>query len=206
MTYAINSTGLQSVNLTTRAIVKALVDGSVDTTAQDALIDQMISEVSSEMTRYLGFHTVRGSRTEQYNVPINRKMLTLDSRPVVSLSSIKYSDTIAGLATADEMDTDYYVLRKQAGWIQFCTALWFTNGFFSVTYDDGLGLTAGDIVANYPEISGACARQVKYYLQRTDGLGGSVTSIAGASSSYTYEYGLMQSVKSVLDAYRRSTM
>ena len=206
MTYAINSTGLQSVDLTTRATVKALVDGSIDTTDQDALIDQMITEVSSEMTRYLGFHTRRASRTDQYSIPINRKMFTLDSRPVVSISSIKYAGSIADLATAEELEADDYVLHKQAGWIQLCTSLSHTYGFFSITYDAGLGLTAGDIVANYPEISGACARQVKYYLQRTDGLGGSVTSIPGASASYTYEYGLMQSVKSVLDAYRRSTM
>jgi hypothetical protein len=206
VTYAINSTGLQSVDLTTRAIVKALVDGSVDTTDQDALIDQMISEVSAEMTRYLGFHTLRGSRTEQYSVPSNRKMFTFDSRPVVNLSSIKYAGTIADLATADEMESKDYVLHKQAGWIQLCTGLTYSNGFFGVTYDAGFGLTAGDIVANYPEISGACARQVKYYLQRTDGLGGSVSSIPGASASYSSEYGLLQSVKSTLDAYRRSTM
>lgn len=207
MPYALNATTLSTVPLCGLVLVHQLIDESGTTpTSQDDLITRLILEASVEMTRYLGFHTLRQSYVDQYVVPFNRKMFTLDARPVTSITHVKYAKRSSSIATSTAWTADDYILHQEAGWIQPLKNLTYTHGIFEVSYTGGLATTAGTVETDYPEIAGACARQVKYYMSRSNALAGNVSTIPGASATNNREYGLLFSVKETLDSYRRGTM
>lgn len=206
MTFALNSSGLQSVDLTTRDAVKELIDGSTVSTGQDDLIDSLITNVSSQITRFLGFHTLTASRTEQYMVGWKRRMLTLDARPVSAVTSFKYAQYPSDIASATERVADDYTLNKAGGWIKLHMSLIYETGTFQVTYSGGLGLTGGEVLMNHPEISHACAEQVAYRLNRVNSVGGSISTIPGAGARFTKQYMLLDTVRETLSAHRRASM
>lgn len=198
---ALEGTKLASVDLTTLAEVKQIIDTSYIDTSQDTLIGSMISEVSDRITQYLGFHTLHATRTETYEGRRFERVVTIDSKPLTTVTSIKHhseQDFTGVLA----LDADQYVVHKRSGWVRLDFAPIYKHNYFQVVYDGGLGAAASNVLSDFPEIAHAATMQVKYYLQRRDSLGGNVTTGAG-STSFDSAYGLHPEVKAILDQHRR---
>jgi|GEM_PF-2714311 hypothetical protein len=198
---ALEGTKLQAVDLTTLAEVKQIIDASETDTSLDSLISSLIAEVSDRCTQYLGFHTLSAERTETYEGRRFERVLTLDTRPVTAVSSLKYhADT--DFTNVQPTATDEYVVHSRGGWIRLLFGPVFKNNYFRVTYTGGLGADAAAVVSGFPEISHAAAMQAKYLFQRRDSLGGDVRTMAG-STEFRSEYGLQSEVRAILDQYAR---
>lgn len=207
MVSAIGGTGLEAVDLTTTAAVKALMGNGLSVSTDiDTQIATAITQVSNEIARYLGFHTLQAARTETYEVRAGKRILTLDGRPLVTLTSLKLADHPNNLATALEVDTDDYVVHNEAGWMKFVRRMYTGNFFAQVEYTGGLELNTAGVAANREEIAFAAGLQAKYYLQRRDSVGGNITSFGGGSTSFNAQYGMLNEVRRILDAYRRGTV
>lgn len=203
---AVETTTFQSVDFCNLATVKAEIDATVSTSANDTQILRGISDVSAMMTRYLGFHTLIGVRTEVYVLRHGKRMLTLDARPVPAspgITSLKIAQHPDDLASVTQIDSRDYVVRREAGAIKFSRRMYPSTAYVEVTYSGGLAANADDMEDNYPELARACSSQVRYMIQRRDSLGGNVKSIAGNSTQFMSQYKLLHSVTSVLDALRR---
>ncbi len=203
---AVETTTFESVDFCTLATVKAEIDATSVTTANDAAISRGITDVSAMMTRYLGFHTLIGVRTEVYELRHGKRILTLDARPIPAspgITSLKIAQHPDDLSSVTQIDSRDYVVRREAGAIKFSRRMYPTTAYVEVTYSGGLADDAAGMEAAYPELARACSSQVRYLIQRRDSLGGNVKSIAGNSTQFMSQYKLLHSVTSVLDAIRR---
>jgi len=204
---ALETTVFDAVDFTDLAAVKTAMNTTSSSTALDGLIATEIGDISAEMTRYLGFHTLSASRTETYVLRHGKRVLTLDARPVTVLpTSLKIANHPDDFSAASEIDSRDYVVHQEAGWIKFSRRMARDTSFVRVTYTGGLAADSSGIITNYPELARAAALQVKFLHERRDSIGGSVTTLAGAKTTYNSQYGLLAQTRRVLDAYRRQAV
>lgn len=206
MPFALESTGLESVDLTTEALVSEALRPATGVleTGLSGGIAQIISDISAEFTRYLGYHTLSAERTDTYELGRGKRVLTLDARPVtVAPDSIKVALHPSSLATATAIESTDYTLHPAAGWIRFHRRLATGPVYVQMTYTGGIGVDADDVVANDAEIAYAASLQCAYRLQRNDSLGGNFNTLAGGSTQFTGQYRFLLEVQNILSARRR---
>lgn len=207
MVTAIDTEKFESVDFTTLAVVKAEIDQTTTSTALDSEISEAITQVSAAMTRYLGFHTLIATRTDTYFLRHGKRMLTLDARPVTadpsSLQIVAHPDDFA---SATEIDSRDFVLRRESGSIRFSRRMSHNSAYVKVVYSGGLAANATDMIADYPELSLACTLQVKYLQQRRDAVGGNVKTVSGAGTEFTSQYSWLSTTRRTLDALRRAAV
>lgn len=192
-------------DFTTLARVKALVQPTGDDGSQDALIEDMIATVSAQFVRFLGLHALRVERTETYEIRRFYNVVTLDGKPVDSTAAftLKYGSDLSASSFVTWQAAEYAV-HKAAGWVRLFSKTPYSPGYVRVTYTGGLGTDTDNLIASFPELAGACERQVLYLLQRKSTLGGNVQLGAGGATAFQGEYGLLKDVESVLAAHRRA--
>lgn len=209
------------VALTTLARVKAKMDNSLTVPAQDAVLQAHIDEVSAEFASYLQFHTLRKDRDEVHRIRAASADVTLGARPVHALSQVVWAEQLEGLEEATPLGLDCYLIHPETGWLELDLGTAGGRGYVRVSYNGGLGTMPEAlpgasptspgamtpyVVIEFPEIAAACEAQVAYRHQRQSTLGGDVTTIPGAGTSFRGEYGLLKSVEAVLNRYRRMSI
>lgn len=204
MTFALDSTGLQHVAMTTLADVNELINKSYTSTAHDDLINDAIDYVSDQFTRFLGYHTLQAARTETYELGHGKRVLTLDGRPVVgSLDSLKVASHPDNIATASEVESLDYVLHADAGWIKFQRRMANWNYYAAVQYTGGLATDAADLKTDFPELAMVATLQVKHLVERRDTIGGNIETMHGAKTRFRSAYQMLPEARHVLDSMRR---
>lgn len=210
MPFSLEATNLDWIAFTSLARIKARLNSSFEDTEQDGQIAILIDEVSRTITRALGFHTLRTTRIETYRRCGSMTFLCLDARPAVSITSIKAAETIADLALdAALVPATEYVVQKSMGIVRFLDVFATETGFVRVEYVGGFADIAPDggmgtsMLASAPDLVEACEVQIIHALNTQRSPGGSVTSIAGASTSYQDAYALLPHVRRTIALYRR---
>jgi hypothetical protein len=196
-----------SMNLTTRARVKASL-GGITSTDYDALIDSIIADVSARFERYMRRQVLHRTLTE--DVPVSRysTVYSLDSYPVDSIASVKYASRPSDLATATALSTDDYAIEDaNTGLVRFFIETGYRDfrrpGTFRIEYTGGMATDTADFVATYPEIARAADIQCAYEYMRKNTPGGSVSSDTG-SASFDSALQMLETSKQALAGHRRT--
>lgn len=195
---------LQYVALSTSARIIAKMDLSDAGDSRTAFIDSMIQEVSSTMTDYLGVHTLRAERTEQYQLRKFSRNLSLDAFDVSDTITVKVARRPSDFATttAETIDEDF-TLDQRMGSITLLDPQPYDPAWFEVTYTGGFFTDTSELGTKHQWLTNACEMQVLYRLQRQDTLGGNV-DVTGAGTSFTLDsYGLLPVVRAALRRHRR---
>lgn len=185
--------------------------------AATSRIDALIPRVSGQVCDFLGLHGLRVARTEDYRVDQNSRTLSLDAKPVASVASVKYAESLAALADVDALDASAYNLVAHGGWIELTDRAPYAPTYYRVTYTGGMapetssGSGLPDIDALEATTLGAVVVeattiQVAYLMQRTDSLGGNIVPPGGGDGGrtlYTGQYGWQKHAESLLAAHRR---
>jgi len=182
--------------------VKSLIAFSPDDPSVDGLLYALIEEVSKAMQDYLCRWIQRDTYTEYFSVQYNRTIYQLSAYPVSSISSV-HNATDWDWDTESEVDDDCYTVDTEAG-LLYIERWTLVSGYraLRVIYSGGMAADTEELIASYPDLSMACARQVGYLWQmRTKPGAASVSSGQGTVSRNVDGYWLPE-VKPVLDRYR----
>ena len=215
---------LQSTPLCTRDQVLAALStrGENVTSTREALIDQFIEEESAAITSYLGTHTAKALRVEEYELRPGTKLVVLHARPVDlgATFALRVGGYPAALDDAGDLERGLdFSVDAAAGVIRLLgSASAPVGGSLAsaggrvvsahaplaarVTY------TAGYVDPNSPGMAPVWLRraaelQVVYRLQRIDSLGGTVQRAQGGAASFEESFGLQREVRRLLDSHRR---
>ncbi len=208
-------TQLDVIDLTTVDRVRELIPQNVDDKGADELMARLITDQSAMIGRHIGLHLSRLSapsgpqpfRTEVYELRQHARVLSLDAKPIVSVSSIRENASIPDdWTTVAETSASLYVLNKPGGWIRFLKSRANNPGYIQVIYDGGFGGAAANIIADFPDLAHACELAVKYELERLNTLGGDITTIPGASTTFNAPYMMHKEVERLLGYHRRASV
>ncbi len=195
---------LDVIDLTTLDRVRQLITQSVYDSSMDELLSRLIVDHSAMISRHLGMHLSSAARVEVYELRQHARVFSLDAKPVV-VTEIKENPSIPDdWTTVGAIGTSLYVVNKAGGWIRFLTQRLNAPGYLQVTYTGGFGTATADIIADFPDIAQACELAVKYHLERLQTLGGDVTTIPGAGTSFGGPYGMHREVERILSYHRRA--
>lgn len=201
---------LDFVDLTTLARVRAIIPQSITDTSADTAISTAITDISARIGRYLGFHLLDATRTDEvYELRKHAKVLRLDAKAISALTSIKESSRIPDgddWSTVGAMGTSTYVVNKAGGWIRFLTSRPNDPGYLAISYTAGFGTNAAAVIADFPELASACEIQVKYFMERLSSIGGDIQTGDGGGTNFNNAYGLHREVIAILGLHKRGTL
>ena len=198
---------LDVVDLTTLDRVRELIKQAVEDSSSDPLVARLITDQSTMIARHIGLHTKDATRSEVYELQKHARVLSLDAKPVSAVTTIRENPSIPDdWTTVADMGTSLYVLNKPGGWIRFLKSRANDPGYIQVSYTGGLGATAADVITNYPDIAQACELAVKYELERLNTIGGDITTIPGASTTFGGQYQMHKEVERLLGYHRRAAV
>lgn len=198
-----------AIPITTVARVKALANskqGSSISSNADAQIEVLIDACSAVFERYLNRWIATEERTETFTLEGHQTLVRLKAWPVDSIASV-YNDSAREYPANSEIDASAYYLETETGNLQFEYELAPGLGALRVTYTGGMAPDGTDPTANfialYPDIAYAADLQVFYAWQRSINPGSSAASAGGGSATYTGQFDLLDSVKTILRPHRR---
>lgn len=195
---------LDVVDLTTLDRVRGLIPQSAYDSTMDELIARLIVDQSAMITRHLGLHTLSATRSEVYELRQHARVLSLDAKPIV-VTQIKESSSIPDdWTTVASVGTSQYVVNAAAGWIRFLKPRPNSPGYIRVNYSGGFGVTTANVITDFPDIAQACELAVKYELERLATIGGDITTIPGAGTSFGGSYKMHIEVERLLSYHRRA--
>ncbi len=198
---------LDVIDLTTLARAKGLMPQSQQDEGQDDLIARLIADQSAMISRHIGLHLSTVARVETYELRQHARVLSLDAKPVSAITEILESASIPDdWTTIAATSSSLYVLNKAAGWIRFLKSRANDPGFIRVSYTGGFGTDTDGIIAAFPDLSHACDLAVKYEMERLNTLGGDITTIPGASTTFGGQYQMHKEVARLLGYHRRGTV
>ena len=192
------------MNLTTADRYFALFPESKKS-AQDTdiiKIEMRIASVSVNVEKYLNRAVQVLARTEKFTPDngLGTKSVFVSAFPISSVTSVSvYGEALA----SDEFNYD-----SATGEISFAERVERIEPLFersiAVTYTGGMALDTDSFDATYTDIEIEILNQVNFELKRIGDI--AMKSVAnGQTSSQLNEYGLMGSLTTVLDRYRRVT-
>jgi len=191
------------MNLTTLSHVKALLGRTPTETTDDYTLRALIEAVSAFAERYLNRGVEQKTRTEYHDLYEEQTRVHLFGYPVASIdgtgegvwadSSWAYTSAVAATNYAVAGDgTLYFRYRLSA----------VGPRALKVIYIGGMAPSEEKMVARYPDISEAVARQVLYLFNTRKHVGESLEGVSPASGWVRGDVGWLTGVKSVLDLYR----
>tara|TARA_R110000764_G_scaffold159693_1_gene247341 strand:+ start:939 stop:1556 length:618 start_codon:yes stop_codon:yes gene_type:complete len=195
---------LAPINLSTSAAIIAKMDLADAGDSRVTLIDSLIQEVSTQITEYLGVHTLAAERTERYEIRRFSKILSLDAVDITGTTTLKVAGTPSSLANvvAETVD-EGYVLNARSGVIRMLGTQPFAPAYAEVTYTGGYFANAGELGMKHLWLTDAAEMQILYRLQRQDTLGGNVDTSGGQGTGFEGSYKLLGPVFQALRAHRR---
>lgn len=198
---------LDVIDLTTLARVKELIPQSKEDDAQDDVIARLIADQSAMISRHIGLHLSTVARVETYELRQHARVLSLDAKPVSEITEILENPSIPDdWTTVAATSSSLYVLNKTAGWIRFLKKRANDPGFIRVSYTGGFGADTDSIIAAFPDLAHACELAVKYEIERLNTIGGDITTIPGASTTFGGQYQMHKEVVRLLGYHRRGTV
>lgn len=205
------------LDLTTLARVKAALNLQDVNTTRDAAISAHITAVSTEFAGRMKRWTKSERRTELCSFSAGRKSIVLRGAPMTLVHKVELSASDDFSASTPLVaGTDYHldlrlglvhlrvtpdaVRRSPSRWPEFPAQA-------RVEYTGGLAVDTATLVANYPDLAGACDQQVIYLFQRTSKNALGSNSVLGANGETKFEgvYKLLPTVEATLDRYTRRT-
>lgn len=193
------------MELVTLAKVKALIDLVQDDTEHDAVLNDIIEAVSTQAEKYLNRVVQTAQQAdERFDVNGGDMVFKLRAVPVVSIDDTGegvWNDPTWSFST--EVDTTLYSVDSTAGLLYIRTSL--TVGFraLKVCYTGGMAETTEKLIATYPDLAHAAARQVLYLFNTRRQIGAESVQVGDSSVYWRGDFAWMPGVKEVLDSYRR---
>lgn len=190
------------LELTTAAKVKLML-GGLSGTSQDALIADLVAEVSQEAEEYLRRHTLSAQRVEVYELPANKRYLSLNGFPISGNRSVgvQYATT-RDFTDVDSLDSSSYQLLIAEGQLDFDALYHPDDGFAQVNYVGGMAADTAGFMSAYPRIAGAVAREIVNRLNRAKAPEGSL-KLSAASMGYEKPLESLKDFYAALDHHRR---
>lgn len=192
------------MDLTTLTLVKSLMALEVTDDQHDAVLSRLISSYSATFENYLCRPTLIASRTEVHRVKQGQRMVSLYAAPMTaSPTSVKVGisrDFTSETALTEDSD---YVVDLDRAQIEFLYVIQSKVAYAQVVYTAGMAADTASFIAAYPAIAEACALQVAYHYKRKDFPAGQHV-VEGGSTNFVEPLGLLGTVKSALDCYRRA--
>tara|TARA_R110002167_G_scaffold26380_3_gene90877 strand:- start:8318 stop:8935 length:618 start_codon:yes stop_codon:yes gene_type:complete len=195
---------LAPINLSTSASIIAKMDLADSGDSRVTLIDSLIQEVSSQITEYLGVHTLAAERTERYELRRFSKIVSLDAVDITGTTTLLVAGTPASLASvvAETID-EGFVLNARSGVIRLLGDQPHAPAYCQVTYTGGYFADTGELGTKHLWLTDAAEMQILYRLQRQDTLGGNVDTSGGQGTNFQGTYNFLRPVRDALRAHRR---
>lgn len=196
------------MNLTNVDTVKSILEGGIES-GKEPMLTAIIASVSASAVRYMDRQIELVSRTEYFDVEPLMDSVQLSAWPITSITSVHY-DPERTYGTSALIDSDDYTFTEYGRLlIDYCP-----NGTdrtqrraLKVIYTGGLADDADELVANYPDLSFAVARQCVHEFRRSASADGSNFSITpGGGTSYQGQVEWLEIVLRTLNTYARATL
>lgn len=198
---------LDTIDLTTLDRVRELIPQAVNDSSSDPLVARLITDQSAMISRHIGLHLSVVARTEVYELRKHARVLSLDAKPVSAITEIRESASFPDdWTTVGTTSTSLFVLNKTGGWIRFLKSRVNDPGYIRVIYTGGFGIATANIITDFPDIAQACELAVKYELERLNTIGGDITTIPGASTTFGGQYRMHKEVERLLGYHRRAAV
>lgn len=203
------------LQMTTLELVRARLKMPDEDTSNDALIEELIDEISRGLEHHMKRHAAQTARTEIYRLRRGETMISLRGAPVTAVSSVTLSQTpdFTGLTAEVPNEGFYYDLEEGT--------LFFTSEpeplelgvaghqqlpvYVRVAYTGGMAVDTDSFVEIWPDLAGACARQVAHAFQRRNTPGGNVQVGMGQTAGQTQYIGKYDLLPDVVTAFDRHT-
>lgn len=172
---------------------------SESTLADEQVYIPAIDEISSQITAYIGQHSLRKEREEVHHLRQKYRVVRLRGAQIEE-------DSFSVALDGDEVDPEAFTLYASEGWMQFHEPpAWRSGGSVRVEieYTGGLAETPEAFAIGYPDLHSAAIMQAQYRLESRDSLGGSISVPQGMSATKFGEYNFLRRIQTVLDRYRR---
>jgi hypothetical protein len=200
-------TQLDVIDLTTLERVRELIPQNKDDKSADELMARLITDQSAMIGRHIGLHLSSVARVEVYELRQHARVLTLDAKPVSAITTIRENPSIPDdWTTIADTSSSLYALNSPGGWIRFLKNRANDPGYIQVSYTGGFGVATANIITDFPEIAQACELAVKYEMERLNTLGGDITTIPGASTTFNAPYMMHKEVERLLGYHRRASV
>jgi hypothetical protein len=149
-------TALSSEALTTVADVKELL--GITGTAQDNLITRNINYATKIILNYCGVSSFNDTAYTEYYDGIGGNELVLRNRPLVSVTSLSYSDEAGNNNSWELVDTEDYFIDTNAGIIKSLLPAGGSFHSWKIVYTAGYTTIPDDLAE-------ACARMAAFMLE-----------------------------------------
>lgn len=193
------------MNLTTLSHVKSLLGRTPTEDSDDYTLGALIEAASAQAERYLNRGVVQKRRTEYHDLYDDQRSVQLFAYPVATIAGTGegvWSDSAWSYATASLIASTSYVVDDH-GILHFKYRLAASGPrALKVIYTGGMAPSEEKIVARYPDISEAIARQVLYLFNTRKHVGEGLEGVSPAGGWVRGDVGWLTGVKAVLDLYR----
>lgn len=175
--------------------------GITDTTV-DAQLATIVAGVDKAFETYLGRSLLVSRRTE-YPGRVRRfaKSITLEAAPIVSITSIRLSETRDW--TVDPLASTSYSIAAEQGVVYFDVDLPEGVNTVQIVYDGGMGSDVTDFISKFPDVHVAALFQAQFEYQRRKTAGASSETAQGGTKVFTGQAQLLDITKERLAPYRR---
>lgn len=195
------------MELVTLAYVKALVEIKGDDTEHDALIENMIEAVSVQAEKYLNRVVMRAQQTQYFDVDGGDVVFALRATPVTSIASTGegvWNDEAWAFTSA--LDATAYRVAAETGLLYFRDRLVPGPQALKVVYTGGMAATTEKLMATYPDLAQAAARQAMFLYNTRKQIGADSISVGESSVSWKGDVAWLPGVEEVLKSYRRAAV
>jgi len=191
----------------TLAYVKALVGIKGDETEHDALIEHMIEAVSTQAERFMNRVVQRVQQTQYFDVDAGDFVFALRSTPVTSIVGTGegvWNDPTWLFTSA--VDATTYRVAAETGILYVRTGLAPGPQALKVVYTGGMAATTEKLMATYPDLAQAAARQTMFLYNTRKQIGADSISVGESSVSWKGDVAWLPGVEEVLKSYRRAAV
>lgn len=196
------------MNLATVARVKLHL--GIEGVQHDELLLRLLEAVSFEVAREMDREVQVMQRIEFYDIDRFQQLFRVRAWPIASVAEVSYDAqgefSPSGTEVLTQFDEWHLLQNGRMGEIQIKTV--FHNpisGGLRVTYTGGMATTTNEFMAAYPDITQAVIRQVAYEHQNRHQIGQESFGVGGTSVVLAPNSGLLDSVRTTLNRYRRLT-